>query len=57
LELISAKTLLANRSKNATLLAHQASSNKNEIIAHPTGHGNAQFGPTQQPTNNPGALI
>jgi hypothetical protein len=39
-------------SKNASSLADGASNNKNKIDAHPTGHGNARFGPTQQPTNN-----
>jgi hypothetical protein len=28
-----------------------------QIVAHLTGHGNAQFGLMQQPTNNPTALI
>jgi phage/plasmid primase-like uncharacterized protein len=31
--------------------------NKNKIVAHPTGHDNANFGPTQQPTNNLAALV
>jgi hypothetical protein len=31
--------------------------NKNKIVAHPTNHSNAHFGPTQQPTNNLGALV
>jgi hypothetical protein len=31
--------------------------NKNKIVAHPTNHGNAHFGPTQQPTNNLAALV
>jgi hypothetical protein len=31
--------------------------NENKIVAHPTGHGNAHFGPTQQPTNNLSALV
>jgi hypothetical protein len=31
--------------------------NKNKIVAHPTNHGNAYFGPTQQPINNLGALV
>jgi hypothetical protein len=43
--------------KNASLLAHHASNNKNKNVVHPTGHGNAQFGPTQKPTNDPVALI
>jgi hypothetical protein len=30
---------------------------KNKIVAHPTNHGNAHFGTTQQPTNNPAALV
>jgi hypothetical protein len=34
-----------------------APNNKNNIVAHPTGPGNAQFGPTQQLTTNPAALI
>jgi hypothetical protein len=48
LELISPNT----RAQIASSLANGASNNKNEIVAHPTGHGNARFGPTQQPTNN-----
>jgi hypothetical protein len=51
------QTSRANRSKNVSSLTHHASNNKNKIVAHQTGHGNAQFGPTQQPTNNPAALI
>jgi hypothetical protein len=43
--------------KNASSLAHQASNNKNEIVAHPTDHGNAHFEPIQQPTNNPAVLV
>jgi hypothetical protein len=39
------------------VLAHQTTSNKNEIVAHPTDHGDAYFGPTQLPTNNPEALV
>jgi hypothetical protein len=31
--------------------------NKNKIVAHRTDHGNAHFGPTQQPTNNTAALV
>jgi hypothetical protein len=57
MKLLSAKILRANRLKNASSLAHHASHNKNKIVAHPTSHANAQFGPTQQPTNNPAALI
>jgi hypothetical protein len=57
LELLFAKKLRANQSKNASSLAHHTWYNKNKIVAHPTGHGKAQFGPTQQPTNNPMALI
>jgi hypothetical protein len=57
LELLFAKQLRANRSKNASSLAHHASNNKNKIVAHLTNHGNAQFGPAQQPTNNPTVLI
>jgi hypothetical protein len=56
LELLFAKKARTNRSKNASSLAHQASNNKIEIIAHPTDHDNAHFEPTQQPTNNPAAL-
>jgi hypothetical protein len=56
-ELLFAKQSHANQSKNISLLAHHASNNKNKIIAHPTGHGNAHFGRTQQPTNNTAALI
>jgi hypothetical protein len=51
------KKLRANRSKKASWLAHHAPNNKNKIVAHPTDHGNGQFGPMQQPTNNPAALI
>jgi hypothetical protein len=43
--------------KRFLALAHQASNNKNKIVAHPTNHGNARFGPTQQPTNNTVALV
>jgi hypothetical protein len=57
LELLFAKNARANRSKNASSLAHQASNNKNKIVPHPTDHGNAHFGPTQQPTNNTVALV
>jgi hypothetical protein len=57
LELLFAKKPRANRSKNASSLVHHASNNKNKIRAHPTDHGDAQFGPTLQPTNNPAALI
>jgi hypothetical protein len=57
LELFFAKKARAKRSKNASSLAHRASNNKTEIVAHPTGHGNAQFGPTQHSTNNLAALI
>jgi hypothetical protein len=35
----------------------RASNNKNEIVAHPTDHGNPHFGLTQQPTNNPEPLV
>jgi hypothetical protein len=31
--------------------------NENKIVAHPTNHGNAHFGPIQQPTNNLAALV
>jgi hypothetical protein len=51
-ELLFAKNTRANRTKNASSLADRASNNKNKIVAHPTDHGNARFGPTQQPTNN-----
>jgi hypothetical protein len=57
LELLLAKNTRANRSKNASSLAHQASNNKKDIVAHPTGHGNAHFEPTQQPINNPAAPV
>jgi hypothetical protein len=57
LELLFAKNARANRSKNASSLANRASYNKNKIVAHPTGHGNAPFGPTQQPTNNIAARV
>jgi hypothetical protein len=35
----------------------RTTNNKNEIVAHPTDHGDTQFRPTQQPTNNPEALV
>jgi hypothetical protein len=57
LELLFAKNALANRSKNASSLTNRASNNKNEIVGHPADHGNAHFEPTQQPTNNPAALV
>jgi hypothetical protein len=57
LELLFAKNARANRSKNASSLADQALNNKNKIVAHPTDHGNAHFGPTQQPTNNIAARV
>jgi hypothetical protein len=57
LELLFAKNARANRSKNDSSLANQASKNKNEIVAHLTDHGDAHFEPTQQPTNNPAALV
>jgi hypothetical protein len=57
LQLLFAKNMRANCSKNASSLANQASKNKNEIVAHPTNHGNAHFEPTQQPTNNLATLI
>jgi hypothetical protein len=56
LELLFAKNARATQSKNAPSLAHQASNNKNKIVAHLTNHGNTYFGPTQQPTNNTAAL-
>jgi hypothetical protein len=52
LKLLFAKNARENRSKNASSLADRASNNKKKIIAHPTDHGHAHFGPTQQPTNN-----
>jgi hypothetical protein len=36
-------------------IKHQTT--KNEIVVHPTDHGNAHLGPIQQPTNNPVALV
>jgi hypothetical protein len=57
LGLLFTKNTRTNRSKNACLLAYPASNNKNEIVAHPTDHGNAHFEPIQQPTNNPAALV
>jgi hypothetical protein len=51
LELLFAKNARANCSKNASSLA------AHEIVAHPTDHGNAHFEPTQQPANNPAALV
>jgi hypothetical protein len=58
LELLFAKNARANHSKNASSLADRAlSNNKNKIVAHPTDHGNACFGPTQQPTNNIAARV
>jgi hypothetical protein len=35
----------------------RAPDNNNKIVAHPTNHGDAHFGPTQQPTNNLGSLV
>jgi hypothetical protein len=52
LELLFAKNARANRSKNASSLADRASYNKNKIVTHPADHGNAPFGPIQQPANN-----
>jgi hypothetical protein len=57
LELLFAKNACANRSKNASSLPDRASNNKNKIVVHPTDHGNARFGPTQQPTNNIAARV
>jgi hypothetical protein len=57
LELLFAQNVRANLSKNASSLADRASNNKNKIVAHPTDHGNARFGPTQQPTNNIAARV
>jgi hypothetical protein len=57
LKLLFAKNARANRSKNASSLTDRASNHKNEIAAHPTGHDNAHFEPTQQPTNNLAALV
>jgi hypothetical protein len=42
---------------NALPRARASNNNKNEIVSHLTGHGDAHFGPTQQPTNNPEALV
>jgi hypothetical protein len=53
----SPKTRAQIVKKKASSLAHRASNNKNEIVAHPAGHGNAHFEPMQQPTNNPAALV
>jgi hypothetical protein len=57
LDLLFPKNACANRSKNASSLADRALNNKNKIVAHPTNHGNARFGPTQQPTNNIAARV
>jgi hypothetical protein len=57
LELLFAKNACVNRSKIASSLADRASNNKIKIVAHLTGHGNAHFGPTQQPTNNIAARV
>jgi hypothetical protein len=46
---INQKTLPSSR------ITHRTT--KNKMVAHPTDHGNAHFGPTQQPINNPTALI
>jgi hypothetical protein len=35
----------------------RAPNNNNKIASHPTVHGNAHFGPTQQSTNNLAALV
>jgi hypothetical protein len=56
-ELLFAKNARANCSKNAPSLANRASNNKNEIVAHLTDHCNTHFEQTQQPTNNPAALV
>jgi hypothetical protein len=52
-----AKNARANCSKNASSLTDRALKNKNEIITHPTDHGNAHFEPILPPTNNPAALV
>jgi hypothetical protein len=57
LELLFSKQLRPNLSKKASSLAHHASNNKSKIVAHPTNHGKAHFGPTQHPTNNTAALV
>jgi hypothetical protein len=57
LELLFAKNVRTNRSKNASSLADGASNNKNEIVAQATDHGKAHFEPAQQPTNNPPTLV
>jgi hypothetical protein len=57
LEILFAKNARANRSKNSSSLADRASDNKNKIVANPTDHGNARFGPIQQPTNNIAARV
>jgi hypothetical protein len=51
------QTIACKLVKKVSWFAHPASNNKNEIVAHLTSHGNAQFDPRQQPTNNPAALI
>jgi hypothetical protein len=52
LELLFPKKACANQSNNTSSVTHNASNNKNKIVAHPSDHGTAHFGPTQQPTNN-----
>ena len=44
-------------SQNLARASNNNNNNKNEIVAQPTGHGEANFGPTQQPTNNPVELV
>jgi hypothetical protein len=46
---------IAHKSIKKCFLARASGTNKqqNKIVAHPAGNGNTQFGPTQQPTNNP----
>jgi hypothetical protein len=58
LELLFARKVRANCSKNTLSLNHWASNNKSEIVAHLTRHGMcAHLEPKQQPTNNPAALV
>jgi hypothetical protein len=56
-QFFSKSNIGAHRSKNASSLADRASYNKNKIVEDPTDHGNARFGPTQQPTNNIAAQV
>jgi hypothetical protein len=43
--------------RDMRMLVKPKNNNRNKIVAHPTNHGNTHFGPTQQPTNNLGALV